>query len=76
MSETEQTIDERNLGKPDSITADETFRAIVGQLWENDNDEGEVEIVLRGTDGTESVIIFGLKIKSIDGVEVEDGEAE
>jgi hypothetical protein len=51
MSDDGNEIDERELGDPSKVTADETFRSVVGQLWENDNDEGEIEIELEGTDG-------------------------
>lgn len=69
---TDEKWDTRDMGNPTVVTADETLRAIVGQLWENDNDEGELEVTLRGTDGTESIVVFGINIKSIDGVPGDD----
>ena len=71
----DENYDVRELGKSDEITADDAFRAIVGQMFENDNDESELELTLVGSDGTTSVIKFDLIIKSIDGVETRSGEA-
>ena len=71
----DENYDVRELGKSDEITADDAFRAIVGQMFENDNDESELELTLFGSDGTTSVIKFDLIIKSIDGVETRSGEA-
>ena len=71
----DEQYDVRELGKSDELTADDAFRAIVGQMFENDNDESEIQITLVGSDGTESVIKFDLIIKSIDGIETRSGEA-
>ena len=71
----DENYDVRELGKSDEITADDAFRAIVGQMFENDNDESELELTLVGSDGTTSVIKFDLIIKSIDCVETRSGEA-
>ena len=67
--------DVRELGKSTELTADDAFRAIVGQMFENDNDESELELTLVGSDGTESVIKFDLIIKSIDGIETRSAKA-
>ena len=67
--------DVRELGKSTDLTADDAFRAIVGQMFENDNDESEIELTLVGSDGTESVIKFDLIIKSIDGIETRSAKA-
>ena len=67
--------DVRELGKSTDLTADDAFRAIVGQMFENDNDESELELTLVGSDGTESVIKFDLIIKSIDGIETRSAMA-
>jgi len=71
MSKEQGEWDERELGKPTDVTADDMIRAMVGQLWENDNDEGELSCTLEGADGNISTIVFGITIKSIDGAEVE-----
>ena len=67
--------DVRELGQSTELTADDAFRAIVGQMFENDNDESELELTLVGSDGTESVIKFNLIIKSIDGIETRSAKA-
>ena len=72
----EERVDERNFGDPTKISADEAFRSIVGQYWENDNDEGEVEIKLEGSDGTISQVTFSIKITAIDGVDIPSKEEE
>lgn len=72
----EGTYDTRELGPADKVNADEVFRVIVGQMFENDNDRTELEITLKGNDDSESVIVFDLIIKSINGTETRSGKGE
>ena len=76
MSSVEEKVDTRELGPCDKINADEVFRTIVGQMFENDNDRSELEITLKGSDGSESVIVFDLIIKSINGTETRAAKGE
>lgn len=69
----DESVDVREFGPAKDVNADEVFRTIVGQMFENDNDQSELELTLQGTDGTESVIKFDLIIKSINGVETRSG---
>jgi len=69
----DENVDVREFGPANKVNADEVFRTIVGQMFENDNDQSELELTLQGTDGTESVIKFDLIIKSINGVETRSG---
>lgn len=69
----DKNVDVREFGPANKVNADEVFRTIVGQMFENDNDQSELELTLQGTDGTESVIKFDLIIKSINGVETRSG---
>lgn len=71
-----ENYDTRDLGQADKVTADEVFRVIVGQMFENDNDKTELEITLKGSDDTESVIVFDLIIKSINGTKTRSGSGE
>lgn len=69
----DEKVDVREFGPANKVNADEVFRTIVGQMFENDNDQSELELTLQGTDGTESVIKFDLIIKSINGIETRSG---
>lgn len=71
----DENVDVREFGPANKVTADEVFRTIVGQMFENDNDQSELELTLQGTDDTESVIKFDLIIKSINGVETRSGKS-
>ena len=71
----DENVDVREFGPANKVNADEVFRTIVGQMFENDNDQSELELTLQGTDGTESVIKFDLIIKSINGVETRSGKS-
>ena len=73
MKMSDENVDVREFGPANKVNADEVFRTIVGQMFENDNDQSELELTLQGTDGTESVIKFDLIIKSINGVETRSG---
>jgi hypothetical protein len=72
----DENVDVREFGPANKVNADEVFRTIVGQMFENDNDQSELELTLQGTDGTESVIKFDLIIKSINGVETRSGKSK
>ena len=72
----DENVDVREFGPANKVNADEVFRTIVGQMFENDNDQSELELTLQGTDGTESVIKFDLTIKSINGVETRSGKSD
>ena len=72
----DENVDVREFGPANKVNADEVFRTIVGQMFENDNDQSELELTLQGTDGTESVIKFDLIIKSINGVETRSGSSK
>lgn len=72
----DENVDVREFGPANKVNADEVFRTIVGQMFENDNDQSELELTLQGTDGTESVIKFDLIIKSINGVETRSGKGK
>lgn len=72
----DKNVDVREFGPANKVNADEVFRTIVGQMFENDNDQSELELTLQGTDGTESVIKFDLIIKSINGVETRSGKGK
>lgn len=69
----EEKVDTRDFGPAANINADEVFRTIVGQMFENDNDQAELELTLQGSDGNESVIKFDLIIKSINGIKTRTG---
>lgn len=71
----EEHVDVREFGPANAVNADEVFRTIVGQMFENDNDQSELELTLEGTDGSTSVIKFDLTIKSINGIETRSGKA-
>lgn len=71
----DENVDVREFGPANKVNADEVFRTIVGQMFENDNDQSELELTLQGTDDTESVIKFDLIIKSINGVETRSGKS-
>ena len=49
----DENVDVREFGPANKVNADEVFRTIVGQMFENDNDQSELELTLQGTDGTE-----------------------
>ena len=76
MKMSDENVDVREFGPANKVNADEVFRTIVGQMFENDNDQSELELTLQGTDGTESVIKFDLIIKSINGVETRSGKSK
>jgi hypothetical protein len=68
--------DVRDLGISTEITADDVFRSIIAQMFENDNDESEIACTLVDKRGKQCNVVFDLIITSIDGIKTRSGKAK
>lgn len=68
MSDDKEEMVTQDIGLADKLTMDDFIRTLVGQMFENDNDTAELEVVLNGTEGDDKPrIMLQLTLTSING---------
>ena len=64
----------KELGTAEDLSMDEFLRALVAQMFQNDNDTTFLNAKLRASDGSESELEFKVRILSISGVKTRDDD--
>jgi hypothetical protein len=64
----------RELGAANDLTMDEFLRTTIQAMFDNDNDTATLTTVLEANDGTESTILFTVRITSINGQPTREDE--
>lgn len=64
----EEEVVTKDIGLADQLTMDDFIRTLIAQMFENDNDTAELEVVLKGSEGQEPPrLMLQLKLTSING---------